>query len=545
MTLKYKYDKVALKATVCGVEECGINVVIPATVEYYKKVYKVTSIGDYAFRGCSGLTSVEIPNSVTSIEEFAFYDCEGLKNVTIGNSVTSIGDNAFSCCYGLTSVQIGNSVRNIGESAFHACKGLTSIVIPNSVTSIGNYAFAGCPSLESVVIGNSVTSIGGAAFSGCSGLTSVVVDGNNTKYDSRENCNAIIETETNTLILGCKNTEIPNSVTSIGSYAFYGCKRLTSIVIPNSVTSIGGSAFCWCKGLTSIVIPNSVTSIGDNAFSCCTGLTSVVIPSCVEKIHEYAFGGIPNLQVDIYNEEGEVLIHPNAFYGNAKINYLGKKKVKEDKTTKVEKTSNETNDKKEEQAPVIDLDKLIDAVVADGVITDKEHSVILKKATAAGYDADEVEILLDGKLAEKQNAEKVVTKEPKKAPAKKEAAPVTEVVTPEEKSGEGGRNYSKYSVNGAGSYGKGRMVEAVVKKYVELNPATTVQKLKEVFPERLQGSNFIKDSTETITDMKRYYEATLPGGAKFYISNQWGTQTDAFMEYVNSNVSGIKVTKCS
>ena len=107
------------------------------------------------------------------------------------------------------------------------------------------------------------------------------------------------------------------------------------------------------------------------------------------------------------------------------------------------------------------------------------------------------------------------------------------------------RNYDKYAVNGEGRYGKGRMVEAVVKKYVELNPDTTVQKLKEVFPERLQGSNFIKDSTETITDMKRYYEATLPGGAKFYISNQWGTQTDAFMEYVNSNVSGIKVTKCS
>ena len=107
------------------------------------------------------------------------------------------------------------------------------------------------------------------------------------------------------------------------------------------------------------------------------------------------------------------------------------------------------------------------------------------------------------------------------------------------------RNYDKYAVNGEGRYGKGRMVEAVVKKYVELNPGTTVQKLKEVFPERLQGSNFIKDSTETITDMKRYYEAALPGGAKFYISNQWGTQTDAFMEYVNSNIDGVKVTKCS
>ena len=105
------------------------------------------------------------------------------------------------------------------------------------------------------------------------------------------------------------------------------------------------------------------------------------------------------------------------------------------------------------------------------------------------------------------------------------------------------RDYSKYSVNGVGSYGKGRMVEAVVNKYVELNPQTTVAQLKEVFPERLQGSNFIKDSTEAIKDMKRYYESALPNGTKFYISNQWGTQTDGFVEYVNNNVDGITVTK--
>lgn len=191
----------------------------------------------------------------------------------------------------------------------------------------------------------------------------------------------------------------------------------------------------------------------------------------------------------------------------------------------------------------IDLDKLIDAVVADGVITDKERSVILKKAKAAGYDVDEVEILLDGKLAEKQNAVKVLTKEPKKAPAKKETAPVAEVVTSEEKSGEGTRNYSKYSVNGEGRYAKARMVEAVVNKYVELNPGTTVQKLKEVFPDHLQGGNFIKDPSERITDMKRYYESALPGGAKFYISNQWGVQTDGFVAYVNENIDGITVTK--
>ena len=173
--------------------------------------------------------------------------------------------------------------------------------------------------------------------------------------------------------------------------------------------------------------------------------------------------------------------------------------------------------------------------------------MILKKATAAGYDADEVEILLDGKLAEKQNSNKVETAETKKKaePEKKKDAPTAKSAAKpaaaEGKSSEGTR--VKYEVNGNGSYGKGRMVEAVVNKYVELNPKTTVQKLKEVFPERLQGSNLIKGSTETITDMKRYYESALPNGEKFYISNQWGTQTDGFVEYVNNNVDGITVTK--
>ena len=150
-----------------------------------------------------------------------------------------------------------------------------NIVIPESVacdgniysvTSIGYEAFAYCRGLTSVEIGNSVTSIGEMAFWSCDGLASIVVDGNNTTYDSRENCNAIIETETNTLILGCNNTVIPNSVTSIGYGAFDGCKGLTSIEIPNSVTSIGEEAFSCCTGLTSIEIPNSVTSIGDLAF---------------------------------------------------------------------------------------------------------------------------------------------------------------------------------------------------------------------------------------------------------------------------------------
>ena len=232
------------------------SVVIPSSVTYEEQTYNVTSIGDEAFWACRDLTSITIPNSVTSIGWHAFENCSGLTSIITPNSVTSIGGYAFQGCSSLTSVIIGNSVESIGEGAFSHCSVLASITIPTSVTSIGK-----------------------SVFGYCSSLTSIKVESGNRKYDSRDDCNAIIKKEKNILIAGCKNTTIPNNVASIGEGAFSGCSDLTSVTIPNSVTSIGYYAFSGCTGLTSITIPNSVTSIGNKAFYDCIDLTSVTLNS--------------------------------------------------------------------------------------------------------------------------------------------------------------------------------------------------------------------------------------------------------------------------
>lgn len=227
VTIYYNYIKNGTELEVVGAQQVAV-VNIPEEVTYMGRTRKVTSIGQTAFFGRSYITSVTIPNTVTTI-----------------------GDQAFGDCSSLTSVIIPNSVNTIGEHAFESCS-LTSVTIPNSVNSIGRYA-----------------------FNWCKDLASITVEKGNTKYDSRNNCNAIIETNSNTLIFGCMNTIIPNSVTSIGESAFQGSTGLTSITIPNSVTAIGSVAFSGCSGLTSVTIPNSVTKIGYEAFDGCRGLTSV------------------------------------------------------------------------------------------------------------------------------------------------------------------------------------------------------------------------------------------------------------------------------
>ena len=301
----------------------------------------VTSIGEYIFFGCSGLTSIEIPNSVTTIGAGAFYNCDGLTSIEIPDSVisiespifsynnppyygafgncsnlksvvfgensqlTSIGGYAFSDCSSLTSIEIPNSVTSIGGAAFHKCESLTNIEIPDSVISfesIQEYSipigtFEGCSNLETVTLGENsqLTSIGEYAFYECSSLTSVTF-GENSQLTSIGdavfyNCSCLTR------------VEIPNSVTSIGSHAFRQCSSLTSIEIPNSVTSIGSQAFRQCSSLTSIEIPSSVTSIGEYAFSECSSLTSIEIPNSVTFIGERSFYEC-TLLIDLRIEDG-------------------------------------------------------------------------------------------------------------------------------------------------------------------------------------------------------------------------------------------------
>ncbi len=237
----------------------------------------VTSIGGSAFYGCTSLTSVTIPDSVTSIGGSAFYNCKSLTSVTISGSVTSIGWSAFYGCASLTSVTIPDSVTSIGGSAFYDCSSLTSVTIPDSVTSIGDYAFYGCESLTSVTIPDSVTSIGNCAFASCTSLTGIWVAEGNSHYAN--DASGVLFNKDKTTLVQCPGAfaayTVPNSVTSIGEYAFSHCTSLTSVTIPNSVTSIGEHAFSYCTSLTSVTISDSVTSIGEYAFYDCTSLTDV------------------------------------------------------------------------------------------------------------------------------------------------------------------------------------------------------------------------------------------------------------------------------
>ena len=309
-----KYSSID-KATVGAIE-------VPGEVTYNEHTYVVTKVGVSAFVYCKQITAVVLPSEITEI-----------------------GNTAFHSCYNMASLNIPDKVVTIGENAFFATNQLKSITLPESLTAISNSGFNACGT-TSIRIPKSVTSIGEAAFSQCQNLTSIVVDEENLVYDSRDNCNAIIHTSSNTLIAGCATTVIPNTVTTIANYGFYNVS-ITSLTIPESVTSIGEAGILLCQKLISVHIPKSVTSIGARTCNDCAKLTSLtvdsenpvydsregcngiihtvtntlvaacgttVIPTSVTRIGKRAYGSYRGTTVDI--PDNITAIAEEAFYGS-------------------------------------------------------------------------------------------------------------------------------------------------------------------------------------------------------------------------------------
>lgn len=282
-----RYDIISVKDVTCRLVSLGenndANLVIPSEVEYNNRKFAVIAIRGEAFKDCTHLISVEIPNSVKRIGVEAFRDCTSLTSVVMSNSITEILEGTFYECTSLASMEIPNSVIKIGYRAFYKCTSLVSVTLPNSIREIGTNSFTDCTSLVSIEIPNSVTKIGSCSFSDCTSLVSV---------------------------------DMPNSVTEIGEQSFKGCTSLVSIEIPNSLTEIGESLFEGCASLTSMAIPNSVNKIciyafkdcfalqnltlGEvkricfGAFQNCKSLESLTIPGSVNMIEQYAVYEDPN-----------------------------------------------------------------------------------------------------------------------------------------------------------------------------------------------------------------------------------------------------------
>ena len=247
----------------------------------------VTRIGVAAFANCTNLTSISIPDNVTDIGFNIFWGCTNLKTVKLSKNISGIREGSFKECSSLESVVIPNGLKFIGQWAFLDCSSLSSIDIPETIEEIGEQAFANCTSLTQLFIPKSIINIKNEQrtfVSGCNSLSSIIVDEDNPVFDSRDRCNAIIETASNTLIAGCPATKIPEGITSIGSRAFCNFENLKTIALPSSLKNIEEWAFAYCSNLTSVVIPKSVSSIGNAAFFTCPALTSVT--SLIEEPFE-------------------------------------------------------------------------------------------------------------------------------------------------------------------------------------------------------------------------------------------------------------------
>ena len=287
------------------------DIEVPPTIMHQGKTYVVSAVSDFVFSSDS-ITSIQLPSTVVSIGEYVCAGCFDLTSMVIPPEVKEIPDWAFSNCVSLTSIDIPDGMTSIGESAFIFCEKLASIRIPNSMVTIGREAFDGCESLTSMTIPSSVKEINERGI--CRSLDTIMVDVGNPVYDSRGNCNAIIETSTNRLITGCRNTVIPDDVTSIGKSAFFKCDSLMSITIPESVTSIDEHAFHGC-GISSVIIPSNVDSIGDYAFNRCSKLATITLPAGISSIGSGAFMNCESLKEVYCFAEKAPLIVPRVFEG--------------------------------------------------------------------------------------------------------------------------------------------------------------------------------------------------------------------------------------
>ena len=237
----------------------------------------LTSIGELTFAYCSNLSNVQIPGGVISIGSSAFADCTSLTEIQLPKGVTSIGYSAFEGCASLAEIHLPEGVTSIGYSAFEGCASLAEIHLPEGLTSIGTGAFKNCKRIKEITIPKNVTRIGYCIFQGCESLSSIRVAEENTTYDSRANCNAVIETSSSKMMAGCKDTTFPEGLRSIGDAAFRDCRNLTSVTLPEGVKTIEYYAFQNCSELESVVMPESLTTIDEYAFDGCMNLISVTV----------------------------------------------------------------------------------------------------------------------------------------------------------------------------------------------------------------------------------------------------------------------------
>lgn len=265
------------------------------SMEEAAAVTKLNSV--FSFDGTmASFPELQYFTGLTSIATYDFYSCKNLTTIVLPPQITSIGSSAFFGCYRLQEIVIPEAVKKISEYAFNGCSGLQSVTLSEGLTTIGDYAFSACSSLQGIAIPASVTSIAASAFWSCPGLTTITVDEANAVYDSRDNCNGLIQSSTNTLLLGITTTVIPSTVTTIGPSAFYGNSRLQSITITEGVQTIDDSAFSGCTSLTTVILPTTLTSIGSNAFSGCKKLSLINFSSGLKTIGNAAFKGCTGLK---------------------------------------------------------------------------------------------------------------------------------------------------------------------------------------------------------------------------------------------------------